>query len=101
MPAPIAFSSRAVMTSMPCTRGARLDRLKGHKVYVTLDIDFVDAACAPGVGSAEPFGPNSFEALEALRAVTAVADGIVGCDLVEISPLHDVGQMTTYLGAQL
>ena len=83
------------------TLGARLDRLKGHKVYVTLDIDFVDAACAPGVGSAEPFGPNSFEALEALRAVTAVADGIVGCDLVEISPLHDVGQMTTYLGAQL
>jgi len=66
------------------TLKARLDRLKGHKVYVTLDIDFIDAACAPGVGSPEPFGPNSFEAVEALRAATAVADGIVGCDLVEI-----------------
>jgi arginase family enzyme len=79
----------------------RLSRLRGHKVYVTFDIDFIDAACAPGVGSPEPFGPNSFEAVEALRAVTTVADDIVGCDLVEISPLHDVGQMTSYLGAQL
>lgn len=80
---------------------ARLARLTGRKVYVTFDIDFVDAASAPGVGSPEPYGPNSFEAVEALRAVTAVADGIVGCDLVEISPLHDVGGMTAYLGAQL
>ena len=79
----------------------RLSRLKGHKVYVTFDIDFIDAACAPGVGSPEPFGPNSFEAVEALRTVTAVADDIVGCDLVKISPLHDVGQATSYLGAQL
>lgn len=80
---------------------ARLARLKGHKVYVTFDIDFVDGATAPGVGSPEPFGPNSFEAVEALRAVTVIADGIVGLDLVEVSPLHDVSHMTTYLAAQL
>ena len=80
---------------------ARLTRLKGHKVYVTFDIDFVDAASAPGVGSPEPFGPDSFEAVEALRATTEVAEGIVGADLVEVSPLHDVGQTTVYLGAQL
>ena len=92
---------KAMGADIRASLAARLDRLKGHKVYVTFDIDFVDAASAPGVGSPEPFGPNSFEAVEALRAVTAVADGIVGCDLVEISPLHDVGQTTTYLGAQL
>ncbi|HEX8012955.1 MAG TPA: agmatinase [Casimicrobiaceae bacterium] len=80
---------------------ARLTRLKGHKVYVTFDIDFVDGATAPGVGSPEPFGPNSFEAVEALRAATVIADGIVGLDLVEVSPLHDVSHMTTYLAAQL
>ena len=80
---------------------ARLARLRGRKVYVTFDIDFVDGATAPGVGSPEPFGPDSFEAVEALRAVTAVADGIVGMDLVEVSPLHDVAHITTYLGAQL
>lgn len=79
----------------------RLARLKGHKVYVTYDIDFVDAACAPGVGSPEPFGPDSFAAVEALRAVRELGPGIVGFDLVEVSPLHDVANLTTYLGAQL
>ncbi len=79
----------------------RLARLKGQKTYVTFDIDFVDAASAPGVGSPEPFGPNSFEAVEALRAIVAVADDIVGLDLVEVSPLHDTGNMTSYLAAQL
>jgi guanidinobutyrase len=79
----------------------RLARIKGHKVYVTYDIDFVDAACAPGVGSPEPFGPDSFAAVEALRAVRALGPDIVGFDLVEVSPLHDVANLTTYLGAQL
>lgn len=81
--------------------GARLERLRGHKVYVTYDIDFVDAASAPGVGSPEHFGPNSFEAIEALRAVQVIAPDIVGFDLVEVSPIHDVANLTTYLGAQL
>ena len=81
--------------------GERLARLKGNKVYVTYDIDFVDAASAPGVGSPEHFGPNSFEAVEALRAVQTLAADIVGFDLVEVSPIHDVAHLTTYLGAQL
>jgi len=92
---------KAMGADVRAALAARLARLAGCKVYVTFDIDFVDAASAPGVGSPEPFGPNSFEAVEALRAVTAVAEGIVGCDLVEVSPLHDVGGMTAYLGAQL
>jgi len=79
----------------------RLARLEGHKTYVTFDIDFVDAASAPGVGSPEPFGPDSFEAIEALRATRAIGPDIVGFDLVEVSPLHDSGQMTSYLAAQL
>jgi arginase family enzyme len=81
--------------------GERLARLKGNKVYVTYDIDFVDAASAPGVGSPEHFGPNSFEAVEALRAVQTLAADIVGFDLVEVSPIHDAAHLTTYLGAQL
>jgi guanidinobutyrase len=79
----------------------RLRRLAGTKVYVTFDIDFVDHASAPGIGSPEPFGPDSFEAVEALRAVKVLADDIVGFDLVEVSPPHDVGNQTSYLAAQL
>ncbi len=79
----------------------RLERLRGAPVYVSFDIDFVDAAHAPGIGSPEPFGPTSFEAIEALRALTAIADDIVGLDLVEVSPVHDVANLTTYLAAQI
>ena len=97
-------TSRELKAMGPAIRAAlaqRIARLAGRKTYVTFDIDFVDAASAPGVGSPEPFGPNSFEAVEALRAVTAVATDIVGLDLVEVSPLHDSGNMTSYLAAQL
>jgi agmatinase len=80
---------------------ARLARLKGVPLYVTFDLDFVDAASAPGIGSPEPFGPTSFEAIEALRALTAVRDDIVAMDLVELSPPHDLGHLTAYLAAQI
>jgi agmatinase len=83
------------------TLAARLARLKDSPVYVTFDLDFVDAASAPGIGSPEPFGPTSFEAIEALRALTAIPEAIVAMDLVELSPLHDLANMTSYLAAQI
>jgi len=79
----------------------RVARLKGRKIYVSFDIDFIDHAYAPGVGSSEPFGPTSFEAIEALRALSDIAADIVGFDLVEICPPHDVKDQTSYLGAQI
>jgi agmatinase len=79
----------------------RLRRLAGAPVYVTFDLDFIDAASAPGIGSPEPFGPTSFEAVEALRAVSVISDRIVAMDLVELSPLHDVANLTAYLAAQI
>jgi guanidinobutyrase len=81
--------------------GARLARLDGSPIYVTFDLDFVDAASAPGIGSPEPFGPTSFEAVEALRSLSRIANGIVAMDLVELSPPHDVGNLTAYLAAQI
>ena len=81
--------------------GKRLARLAESRVYVTFDLDFVDAAYAPGIGSPEPFGPTSYQAIEALRALTVIADSIVAMDLVELSPVHDVSHMTAYLAAQV
>jgi len=80
---------------------ARLQRLAGSKIYVTFDLDFVDAASAPGIGSPEPFGPTSYEAVEALRAVSGIASSIVAMDMVELSPIHDVANLTAYLAAQI
>ncbi len=67
--------------------------------YVSYDIDFVDPAYAPGTGTPEVGGPNSWTALEAARGLAGVR--IVGADLVEVSPPFDVGGATAFLGASL
>lgn len=98
------ITSGALKAMGPVLRNAlakRLARLAGSKLYVTFDLDFVDAAHAPGIGSPEPFGPTSFEAVESLRALVGIADSIVGMDLVELSPVHDVSHLTAYLAAQI
>lgn len=67
--------------------------------YVSYDIDFVDPAFAPGTGTPEVGGPNSFQALEVVRALKGL--DIVGADLVEVSPPFDAGGATAWLGASL
>ncbi len=67
--------------------------------YVSYDIDFVDPAFAPGTGTPEIGGPNSFEALEVCRQLYGL--DIVGADLVEVSPPFDASGGTAYLGASI
>ena len=67
--------------------------------YVSYDIDFVDPAFAPGTGTPEIGGPNSWQALECARLLAGVR--IVGADLVEVSPPFDPSGATAYLGASL
>ena len=67
--------------------------------YVSYDIDFVDPAFAPGTGTPEVGGPNSYQALEVVRALQGV--DIVGADLVEVSPPFDPSGGTAYLGASI
>jgi guanidinopropionase len=67
--------------------------------YVSYDIDFIDPAFAPGTGTPEVGGPNSFEALEVVRALQGL--DIVGADMVEVSPPFDQSGGTAYLGASV
>lgn len=67
--------------------------------YVSYDIDFVDPAFAPGTGTPEIGGPNSFQALEVVRALQGL--DIVGADMVEVSPPFDTSGGTAYLGASV
>ncbi len=64
--------------------------------YVSYDIDFVDPAFAPGTGTPEVGGPNSYQALQVVRALRGL--NIVGADMVEVSPPFDLGGATAYLG---
>ncbi|MEM9344111.1 MAG: agmatinase [Pseudomonadota bacterium] len=67
--------------------------------YVSYDIDFVDPAFAPGTGTPEVGGPNSFEALLCARHLDGVS--IAGADLVEVSPPFDPSGNTAFLGVSI
>ncbi|MCK8484985.1 agmatinase [Aliiroseovarius sp. S2029] len=69
------------------------------ETYVSYDIDFVDPAFAPGTGTPEVGGPNSYQAIEVVRELQGVT--IVGADLVEVSPPFDAAGATAYLGASI
>ena len=67
--------------------------------YVSYDIDFVDPTFAPGTGTPEVGGPNSFQALQVVRGLSGVH--IVGADMVEVSPPFDAAGGTAYLGVSI
>jgi agmatinase len=71
----------------------------GKPVYVTLDIDAVDPAYAPGTGTPQMGGLTSTQIIELVRALRGL--NIVGCDLVEVSPPFDTGEITSLLAANL
>jgi guanidinopropionase len=67
--------------------------------YVTYDIDFVDPTFAPGTGTPEVGGPNSWQALQVARGLRGL--DVVGADLVEVSPPFDASGGTAWLGVSL
>ena len=70
-----------------------------NETYVSYDIDFIDPAFAPGTGTPEVGGPNSYEALKVVRELAGVK--IVGADMVEVSPPFDPSSNTAYLGVSV
>ncbi|KGX93851.1 agmatinase [Pontibacillus halophilus JSM 076056 = DSM 19796] len=71
-----------------------LPTLAGRNVYVTIDIDVLDPAFAPGTGTAEAGGISSKELLEAIHAIAASEVNVVGADLVEVAPAYDPTEQT-------
>ena len=68
-------------------------------VYVTLDIDVVDPAFAPGTGTPEVGGLTSYEILQLVRGLRGL--NTIGFDLVEVSPPYDHSNITAILAANL
>tara|TARA_B100000579_G_scaffold385745_1_gene357030 strand:- start:10 stop:969 length:960 start_codon:yes stop_codon:yes gene_type:complete len=67
--------------------------------YLSYDIDFIDPAFAPGTGTPEVGGPNSFQALEVVRKLSGIK--LVGADLMEVSPPFDASGNTAFLAASI
>jgi agmatinase len=73
-----------------------IDDLDGP-VYLSLDMDAIDPAFAPGVGTPEPFGMTPYEVIQ---TINFFADRIIGFDCVEVCPPYDNGN-TSALAARL
>ncbi|WP_426170893.1 agmatinase [Microbacterium sp. DWRC1-3] len=69
-----------------------MQRIGDKPLYVSIDIDVLDPAHAPGTGTPEAGGLTSRELLRILRALSS--QNIVGADVVEVSPAYDHAQMT-------
>jgi len=66
-------------------------------VFVSVDIDVVDPAMAPGTGTPEPGGLTSRELLDGVRRVCRTLP-VAGADIVEVSPPYDgPGEITAFL----
>ncbi|WP_432421404.1 agmatinase [Nocardia carnea] len=75
------------------------DRVGDRPVYVSIDIDVLDPAYAPGTGTPEAGGLSSRELLEMIRGMADLA--IVGMDVVEVSPPYDHAELTAIAAAHV
>jgi len=71
-----------------------LPKLAGRNVYVTIDIDVLDPAYAPGTGTAEAGGISSKELLASIHEIAKSDINVIGADLVEVAPAYDPTEKT-------
>jgi agmatinase len=74
-------------------------RVGDRPVYVSVDIDVLDPAHAPGTGTPEAGGLSSRELLAALRSFAQL--NLVGADIVEVAPAYDHAQITGIAAAHV
>jgi arginase len=77
--------------------GGRRPELSGP-TYVSIDLDGLDPAFAPGVSHREPGGLSVREVLDVIQSLP---NPIVGADVVELNPLHDPSGVTATVAAKL
>lgn len=77
----------------------KLNMFAGRKTYLSLDIDVVDPAFAPGTGTPQVGGLSSAQILGLVRELAGIH--FVGADLVEVSPPFDSAEITSLLAANL
>ncbi len=76
-----------------------LARLGDRPVYISVDVDVLDPAHAPGTGTPEAGGMTSRELLAMIRALRSV--NLVGADIVEVAPAYDHAQLTAIAASHI
>ena len=75
------------------------DRIGDRPLYVSVDIDVLDPAHAPGTGTPEAGGLSSRELLELLRGLDGLR--LIGADVVEVAPAYDHAEITSIAAAHI
>jgi agmatinase/guanidinopropionase len=99
MGAKILTIDRVFEMGIPAVIAEMRATIRERPVYVSLDIDSVDPAFAPGTGTPEVGGLTSYQMLQLVRGMRGL--NIVGFDLVEVSPPYDHGEITAILASNL
>jgi agmatinase len=72
-------------------------RIGGEPCYLTLDIDCLDPAFAPGTGTPEPGGLTSAQVMTLLEELAPL--NFIGMDCVEVAPAYDHAELTSQAAA--
>ena len=73
------------------------ERVRNNPIYLSIDIDVLDPAHAPGTGTPEIAGMTSRELLGVLRGLAGL--NIISADVVEVSPAYDHAELTSLAAA--
>jgi arginase len=65
--------------------------------YITLDLDVLDPAFAPGISHHEPGGMSVRDVLSIIQSLNAQ---VIGADIVELNPTRDINEMTAMVAAK-
>lgn len=71
---------------------------KSHQIVVSLDLDGLSEAYAPGVSAPQPQGFHSHEILEMMK-IAALEPRVISLGIFELNPLHDRDDQTARLAA--
>lgn len=83
---------------LACVRD-RLAEEGNPPVYITLDIDCLDPAFAPGTGTPEPGGMSTAQVFTILEELSDL--NLIGMDCVEVAPIYDHAEITSLAAAQI
>ena len=96
----VTISAQEVHASDPAVIAGRIGEIVGDMpVYLSVDIDALDPAFAPGTGTPEIGGLASWQVQAILRRLQRLR--LVGMDLVEVAPAYDVSEVTALAGATM
>ncbi len=96
----VTIKAHDVHEAGPAAIAGRIAEVVGDApVYLSMDIDVLDPAFAPGTGTPEIGGLASWQVQAILRRLQRLR--FVGMDLVEVAPAYDVAEITALAGATM